>query len=79
MPTTETAKQRNNTPQPVPNFSRELRYTVPETAALLRQSVPRTWVDIREEKLHVIREGGRTFVPGSEIVRRSALPQQSAA
>ena len=73
MPTTDAAKQRNNTPQPVPHFSRDLRYTVPETASLLRQSVPRTWVDIRENKLTVIREGGRVFIPGSEIVRRSTV------
>jgi hypothetical protein len=72
------AEVRRNTPQPVPFFSRELRYEVTETAWLLGQSVPKTWIDIKEGKLRVIREGGRTFVPGSEIARRCALPTEAA-
>jgi hypothetical protein len=58
-------------------FDNRLRYSVPETAALLKQSVSKTWVDIRENKLQVIREDGRVFVPGSEIVRRSTLQSVS--
>ena len=72
------ARQRNNTPQPVADFNPLLRFTVSEAAGLLRQSVSKTWVDIREDKLKVIREGGRVFVPGSEIVRRSSLSTQAA-
>jgi hypothetical protein len=75
MQTPSPAANRRNLPQPVAFFDPQLRYSIPETAALLRQSVPKTWIDIRENKLKVIREGGRTFVPGSEIVRRSRLPQ----
>lgn len=54
------------------------RYGVPESAAFLRQSEARTWLDIKENKLKVIREGKRTFVPGSELIRRSTLPAQSS-
>jgi hypothetical protein len=72
---TLSAAKRHSTPQPVAFFNPLLRYSIPETAALLKQSVPKVWVDIREDKLKVIREGGRVFVPGSEIVRRSTLPQ----
>jgi hypothetical protein len=69
------SRQRNNTPQPLATpFSPLLRFTVAESASLLKQSVSKTWLDIRENKLQVIREGGRVYVPGSEIVRRSALP-----
>lgn len=71
-PTPE-AVARNHSPQPVPFFDAQLRYTIPESAWLLRQSTDRTWKDIREGKLRVIREGSRTFVPGSEIARRSTL------
>jgi hypothetical protein len=67
-----------NIPVAPPYFDKALRYEVPETAALLRQSVSLTWRDIKTGKLLVIREGGRTFVPGSEIVRRSTLPELAA-
>ena len=29
-------------------------------------------------EIRTIEQGGRTFIPGSEIVRLSALPQQEA-
>ena len=72
IPTAE-ARRRHHTPQPVAFFSEHLRYTVAEAAGLLKQSVSKTWDDISKSKLAVIRDGGRTFVPGSEIVRRSTL------
>jgi hypothetical protein len=50
------------------------RYTVPEANALLRQSNARTYQQIKAGELHVIRDGSRVYVPGSEIVRRSTLP-----
>jgi hypothetical protein len=61
------------------HFDPRLRYDVPEGAGLLKQSVSQTWIDIRNDRLRVIREGGRVFIPGSEIVRRSSLPEQGAA
>lgn len=71
-PTPE-ARERNSTPQQVPFFSAELRYTVPQAAWLLKKSVSQTWSDIGRGKLQIIREGGRTYVPGSVIVQRSTV------
>jgi hypothetical protein len=70
---------RNRTPQPPPYFSPELRYSVPEAAALLRQSVSRTWADIASGKLTPLRDGGRVYIPGTEIRKRCSLPQTTAA
>ena len=58
------------------------RYTIPEGAAILRQSVAKTWRDIREGKLQAIRDGGRTYVSGTSLILRSTTPDitaQSAA
>jgi hypothetical protein len=55
------------------------RYSLAEAVALLRQSPAKTYNDIKAGTLRVIREGRRTYVPGSELVRRSRLPEQSAA
>jgi len=54
------------------------RYEIPEASAYLRQSDAKTYADIKAGKLRVIKDGWRTFVPGSEIVRRSTLPEQAA-
>ncbi|MGB6451005.1 MAG: hypothetical protein WBE92_09660 [Steroidobacteraceae bacterium] len=70
-------------------FDERLRYSIPEAAVLLRQSISRTWADIAAGKLAVIRESacphegvgrksGRVFVPGSEIAKRSTLPERQA-
>ncbi len=50
------------------------RYSIPETNAFLRQSNARTYKQIKIGELRVIKDGDRTYVPGSEIVRRSTLP-----
>jgi len=53
-----------------------------EASALLRQSVAKTWVDAKQGRIALLRDGGRTYVPGSEIARRSRLEelaQQSTA
>lgn len=56
------------------------RYTVPESSATLRQSVAKTYLDIKNGRLRVIKDGTRTYVPGVELIRRSTLPaEQSAA
>jgi hypothetical protein len=55
------------------------RFSLTEAAALLRQSESQTYVDMKAGNLRVIREGRRTYVPGTEIVRRSRLPENSAA
>jgi hypothetical protein len=54
------------------------RYSIPEANALLRQSNARTYEQIKAGQLRVIRDGGRTYVPGSEIARRSTLPAEPA-
>ena len=54
------------------------RYEVPEASAYLRQSVAKTYVDIKAGRLRIIKSGWRTFVPGSEIIRASTLPGEAA-
>jgi hypothetical protein len=54
------------------------RYTVPEANAFLRQSNAKTYQQIKAGDLRTIRDGGRTYIPGSEIVRRSTLSAESA-
>lgn len=50
------------------------RYSLQETHLALRQSAAKTFRDIKDGRLRVIREGARTWVPGSEIIRVSTLP-----
>ena len=57
------------------------RYSIPEAARYLRRAQSTTWLLIREGRIRVLREMGRCYVPGHEIVRLSRLPdeQDSAA
>ena len=58
------------------------RYTIPEASAILRQSTAKTYTDIKAGNLRIIKDAARTYVPGSELIRRSTLPgqrEQSAA
>lgn len=64
------AKQR----QPLAPLDPLQRYTVEEAIAYLRSSRASVYHDISEGRLAVIKEGARTYVPGSEIVRRSSCP-----
>ena len=50
------------------------RYTIPEASAILRQSTAKTYTDIKAGNLRVIKDAARTYVPGSELVRRSTIP-----
>jgi hypothetical protein len=59
---------------PPPIIDPQQRYTVPETNAVLRQSNARTYQQIKAGDLRIIKDGGRTYVPGSELVRKSTLP-----
>jgi hypothetical protein len=59
--------------KPVAPFNELLRYPVPDASIYLGQSPAQTWIDIRLERLRVICEGKRTFVPGAEIARRCRL------
>jgi excisionase family DNA binding protein len=49
------------------------RYTVPEASAYLRQSKSKTYQDIANGVLSVLKDGRRTYVPGSEIAARSRM------
>lgn len=47
------------------------RYDIREASAILRQSVTKTWKDIREGKLHTLKDGARTYVSGASLINRS--------
>ena len=57
----------------LPPLDPNQRYEIPEASTYLRQSDAKTYNDIKQGKLGVIRDEGRTYVPGSEIIRRSTL------
>jgi ribosomal protein L17 len=57
----------------LPPVDSHQRYEIPEASAYLRQSVAKTYVDIKGGKLRIIKDGARAFVPGTEIIRRSTL------
>ena len=59
---------------PLPPLDELQRYSIPETIAYLRSSRKTVYDDIRAGRLRILKEGKRTFVPGSEIARRSRLP-----
>lgn len=69
----------NKTPRPVPvaPLDTQQRYTIPEASCYLRQSRAKTYTDIRDGNLRVIKDAKRSYVPGTEIARRSRL--ESAA
>jgi excisionase family DNA binding protein len=54
------------------------RYTIDEAAAYLRMSRVTIYKHVSLGDLKVIKDGGRTYVPGSEIVRRSTLASPTA-
>jgi excisionase family DNA binding protein len=66
-------KPRRTTP-PLPVLDERQRYDVDEAARLLRLSRAQIYVDMREGNLRFIKDGRRSFIPGSEIIRRSRLP-----
>jgi hypothetical protein len=62
------------------------RYSIPEAAAILRQSRAQTYKDIARDPrdvrtLRVYKEGARTFIHGSELIRRSrvGMPAENVA
>lgn len=54
------------------------RYDILETCAYLRCSRGKLYNDIAAGLIAVIKDGSRTYVPGTEIVRRSTLPSDAA-
>ncbi len=61
-------------PPTLPHFNPLLRYPIAVASKFLCQGETKTFADIKAGRLNVIREGGRTFVPGAEIVRLCAPP-----
>lgn len=57
---------------PLPPLDLNQRYTIEETNAYLRQSRAKTYTDIAAGKLPVIKDGKRTYVPGTAIAARSS-------
>jgi hypothetical protein len=61
-------------PEPITPTDPNQRYDVLQASTRLRQSVAKTWTSIKEGKIKAIRDGGRTYIPGTEIIRASTLP-----
>lgn len=55
----------------LPPLDEQQRYTIDETAKYLRQSRAKTYQDIAAGRLAIIKDGRRTYVPGSAIAVRS--------
>ena len=60
---------------PLPPLDRLQRYTIPESCRYLRKCRAAVYADIRDGKIRIIKDGRRTYVPGSEIASRSAVPE----
>jgi len=58
----------------LPPLDIQQRYDILEAARYLRVSRATIYNDIAAGLLATIKDGGRRFVPGSEIARKSALP-----
>lgn len=63
----------------LPPLDLNQRYTVPEAAEYLRVCVATVNIYIAENTLRTIKDGGRRFVPGAEIARKSAVPASMSA
>jgi excisionase family DNA binding protein len=55
----------------LPPLDLRQRYTINEACAYLRQSRTKTYKDIKDGKLEVIKDGKRTYVSGRAIAARS--------
>lgn len=61
--------------QPAPIHHNE-RYSVTEACSRLRIGRAKLYEDIKQGKIKIIKDGSRTFIPGSEIIRLSTLPDE---
>ena len=59
-------------PAPPSIIDANQRYSLPEAAATLRLSLPTLYRRMADGAIAVIRDGGRTFVHGTELIRQSA-------
>ncbi len=62
---------------PLPPLDARQRYSVDEGIVYLRESRSRLYEKIASGELKIIKDGGRTYVPGSELIRLSRLNSAS--
>ena len=55
------------------------RYTVQEVIAYLRSSRKTFYDDVKAGRIRLIKDGRRSYIHGSELIRRSALSRDSAS
>ena len=55
----------------LPPLDPQQRYSILEASAYLRQSRSKTYMDIRAGTLAIIKDGKRTYIPGTVIAERS--------
>ncbi len=53
------------------------RYTITQTSWYLKQCESKTFADIKAGRIKTIKDGRRTYIPGSEIAARSCLKPMS--
>ncbi len=64
-------------PTPLSPLDARQRYSVDEGIAYLRESRSRLYEKIASGELKIIKDGRRTYVPGSELIRLSRLNSAS--
>lgn len=55
------------------------RYSIPEGIAYLRSSRKTFYDDVKAGRIRLIKDGRRSYVHGSELIRRSALSRETVA
>ena len=60
----------------LPNLDLSQRYTIVEAMAYLRISRARLYAKVKAGEIEIIKDGSRSFIPGSEIAKQSALPAE---
>jgi hypothetical protein len=57
----------------LPPLDPQQRYEINEACAYLRQSRAKLYQDIKAGRVRVLKDGARSYIPGSEIARRSRV------
>ena len=47
------------------------RFPIPESSAILRQSIAKTYLDIRAGRLKLMKDGRRSYISGADLIRRA--------
>jgi prophage regulatory protein len=68
-----TVRRKSKERQTLPPVDAAQRYTIAEATAYLRISHASVYKEINARRIRVLKQGKRTFVPGSEIARLSRL------